>query len=115
MVSRTPVTRWLDRLVRAQYLRIVPVEFRHTFFLRVEVLGCRGGASAGFSFQCFSETWENQGTKSYFIPFYIKKVESCFNDNYFVLHCDIIMTIKHIKIPNITIMRCYFSITDILV
>lgn len=43
MVGRTPVTRWLDRLVRARYLRIIPVEFRHTFFLRVEILGCRGG------------------------------------------------------------------------
>ncbi|KAF4095523.1 hypothetical protein G5714_023126 [Onychostoma macrolepis] len=42
MVGRTPVTRWLDRLVRARFLRIIPVEFRHTFYLRVEVLGCRG-------------------------------------------------------------------------
>ncbi|XP_056307202.1 SCO-spondin-like [Danio aesculapii] len=42
MVSRTPVTRWLHRLVRARFLRIIPVEFRHTFYLRVEVLGCRG-------------------------------------------------------------------------
>ncbi|XP_056155186.1 SCO-spondin [Lampris incognitus] len=42
MVGRTPVTRWLGRLVRARYLRIIPVEFRHTFYLRVEVLGCRG-------------------------------------------------------------------------
>lgn len=43
MVGRTPVTRWLGRLVRARYLRIIPVEFRHTFNLRVEILGCRGG------------------------------------------------------------------------
>lgn len=43
MVGRNPVTRWLDRLVRARYLRIIPVEFRHTFYLRVEILGCRGG------------------------------------------------------------------------
>lgn len=43
MVGRTPVTRWLGRLVRARYLRIIPVEFRHTFYLRVEILGCRGG------------------------------------------------------------------------
>ncbi|RXN17958.1 SCO-spondin [Labeo rohita] len=42
MAGRTPVTRWLDRLVRARFLRIIPVEFRHTFYLRVEVLGCRG-------------------------------------------------------------------------
>ncbi|XP_036410900.1 SCO-spondin [Megalops cyprinoides] len=42
MVGRTPVTWWLDRLVRARYLRIIPVEFRHTFYLRVEILGCRG-------------------------------------------------------------------------
>ncbi|KAM9839429.1 LOW QUALITY PROTEIN: SCO-spondin [Aulostomus maculatus] len=42
MVGRTPVTRWLGRLVRARYLRIIPVEFRHTFYLRVEILGCRG-------------------------------------------------------------------------
>uniref|UniRef100_UPI0009B47557 SCO-spondin n=2 Tax=Monopterus albus TaxID=43700 RepID=UPI0009B47557 len=42
MVGRAPVTRWLDRLVRARYLRIFPVEFRHTFYLRVEILGCRG-------------------------------------------------------------------------
>ncbi|ROI48994.1 SCO-spondin [Anabarilius grahami] len=42
MVGRTPVTRWLDRLVRARFLRIIPVEFRPTFYLRVEVLGCRG-------------------------------------------------------------------------
>ncbi|XP_019729253.1 SCO-spondin-like [Hippocampus comes] len=42
MVGRTPVTRWLGRLVRARYLRIIPVEFRHTFNLRVEILGCRG-------------------------------------------------------------------------
>ncbi|XP_077410354.1 SCO-spondin [Vanacampus margaritifer] len=42
MVGRTPVTRWLSRLVRARYLRIIPVEFRHTFNLRVEILGCRG-------------------------------------------------------------------------
>ncbi|XP_073720146.1 SCO-spondin isoform X2 [Misgurnus anguillicaudatus] len=42
MVGRTPVTRWLERLVRARYLRIIPVEYRHTFYLRVEVLGCRG-------------------------------------------------------------------------
>ncbi|XP_029005418.1 SCO-spondin [Betta splendens] len=42
MVGRKPVTRWLDRLVRARYFRILPVEFRHTFYLRVEVLGCKG-------------------------------------------------------------------------
>ncbi|XP_039512123.1 SCO-spondin [Pimephales promelas] len=42
MVGRTPVTRWLDRLIRARFLRIIPVEFRPTFYLRVEVLGCRG-------------------------------------------------------------------------
>ncbi|KAI4898140.1 hypothetical protein NFI96_015403, partial [Prochilodus magdalenae] len=42
MVGRTPVTRWLDRLVRARYLRIIPVQYRHTFYLRVEILGCRG-------------------------------------------------------------------------
>ncbi|KAM4544149.1 SCO-spondin [Fundulus diaphanus] len=42
MAGRTPVTRWLGRLVRAQYVRLFPVEFRHTFYLRVEVLGCRG-------------------------------------------------------------------------
>ncbi|KAM9774698.1 SCO-spondin [Syngnathus typhle] len=42
MVGRTPVTRWLSRLVRARYLRIIPVEFRHTFNLRAEILGCRG-------------------------------------------------------------------------
>ncbi|XP_013879264.1 SCO-spondin isoform X2 [Austrofundulus limnaeus] len=42
MMGRTPVTRWLGRLVRARYIRIIPVEFRHTFNLRVEVLGCRG-------------------------------------------------------------------------
>ncbi|XP_062336365.1 SCO-spondin [Osmerus eperlanus] len=42
MVGRAPVTRWLERLVRARYLRIIPLEFRHTFYLRVEVLGCRG-------------------------------------------------------------------------
>lgn len=45
MVGRTPVTRWLDRLVRARFLRIIPVEFRPTFYLRVEVLGCRGGTT----------------------------------------------------------------------
>lgn len=43
MVGRTPVTRWLGHLVRARYLRIIPVEFRHTFYLRAEILGCRGG------------------------------------------------------------------------
>ncbi|XP_028290490.1 SCO-spondin [Gouania willdenowi] len=42
MVGRTPVTRWLGRLVRARYMRIIPTEFRHMFYLRVEVLGCRG-------------------------------------------------------------------------
>ncbi|KAI7792293.1 SCO-spondin [Triplophysa rosa] len=42
MVGRTPVTRWLERLVKARYLRIIPEEFRNTFYLRVEVLGCRG-------------------------------------------------------------------------
>ncbi|CAG5895700.1 unnamed protein product [Menidia menidia] len=42
LAGRTPVTRWLGRLVRARYMRIIPVEFRHTFYLRVEVLGCRG-------------------------------------------------------------------------
>ncbi|KAK3550975.1 hypothetical protein QTP70_011460 [Hemibagrus guttatus] len=42
MVGRTPVTRWLGRLVRARYLRIIPVQYRHTFYLRVEILGCRG-------------------------------------------------------------------------
>ncbi|KAG7281602.1 hypothetical protein CRUP_033712, partial [Coryphaenoides rupestris] len=42
MVSQTPVTRWLGRLVRARYLRIIPLEFRHTFYLRAEILGCRG-------------------------------------------------------------------------
>ncbi|KPP59383.1 SCO-spondin-like, partial [Scleropages formosus] len=40
MVGRTPVTHWLDRLVKARYLRIIPVEFQHTFYLRVEILGC---------------------------------------------------------------------------
>lgn len=43
MFGRTPVTRWLGYLVRAQYLRIIPVEFRHYFYLRVEILGCTGG------------------------------------------------------------------------
>lgn len=43
MVGRNPVTRWLSQLVRARYLRIIPVEFRHAFYLRVEVLGCTGG------------------------------------------------------------------------
>lgn len=43
MVGRTPVTRWLGRLVRARFLRIIPVGFQHTFYLRVEILGCRGG------------------------------------------------------------------------
>ncbi|TSK16074.1 SCO-spondin [Bagarius yarrelli] len=42
MVGRTPVTRWLGRLVRARYLRIIPLQYRHTFYLRVEILGCRG-------------------------------------------------------------------------
>ena len=46
MVGRAPVTRWLDRLVRARYLRIVPLEFRHTFYLRAEIMGCRGGEEA---------------------------------------------------------------------
>lgn len=43
MVGRTPVTRWLGRLVRARYVRIMTTEYRHTFYLRVEILGCRGG------------------------------------------------------------------------
>ncbi|TRY86459.1 hypothetical protein DNTS_025544, partial [Danionella cerebrum] len=42
MVGRKPVTRWLDHLIKARFLRIIPVEFRHTFYLRAEVLGCRG-------------------------------------------------------------------------
>ncbi|KAK7881858.1 hypothetical protein WMY93_030267 [Mugilogobius chulae] len=42
MVGRSPVTRWLGRLLRARYLRIIPVEFRHTFYLRAEILGCTG-------------------------------------------------------------------------
>ncbi|KAI3355049.1 hypothetical protein L3Q82_017927, partial [Scortum barcoo] len=42
MVRTTSVTHWLGRLVRTRYLRIIPVEFRHTFYLRVEILGCRG-------------------------------------------------------------------------
>ncbi|XP_023806195.1 SCO-spondin [Oryzias latipes] len=41
MVGRIPVTHWLGRLVKARYIRIIPVEFRQTFYLRVEVLGCR--------------------------------------------------------------------------
>lgn len=45
MVGRTPVTQWLGRLVKARYIRIVPVEFRQTFYLRVEVLGCREGTT----------------------------------------------------------------------
>uniref|UniRef100_A0A4W5N747 F5/8 type C domain-containing protein n=1 Tax=Hucho hucho TaxID=62062 RepID=A0A4W5N747_9TELE len=51
MVGRTPVTRWLGRLVRARYLRIIPVEFRHTFYLRAEILGCKGGKSSEISRQ----------------------------------------------------------------
>lgn len=43
MLGRTPVTRWLGRLVSARYLRLIPVEFRHDFYLRVEILGCTGG------------------------------------------------------------------------
>ncbi|KAJ8374864.1 hypothetical protein SKAU_G00054440 [Synaphobranchus kaupii] len=42
MVGRSPVTRWLGRLVRARFLRIIGVDFRHNFYLRVEILGCRG-------------------------------------------------------------------------
>ncbi|XP_072306545.1 SCO-spondin [Eucyclogobius newberryi] len=42
MVGRSPVTRWLGQLLRARYLRIIPVEFRHTFYLRAEILGCTG-------------------------------------------------------------------------
>ncbi|CAL8292204.1 unnamed protein product [Lota lota] len=45
MVGQAPVTRWLGRLVRARYLRIIPLEFRHTFYLRAEILGCRGGTA----------------------------------------------------------------------
>uniref|UniRef100_A0A3B4BFL7 F5/8 type C domain-containing protein n=1 Tax=Periophthalmus magnuspinnatus TaxID=409849 RepID=A0A3B4BFL7_9GOBI len=41
--SFVPVTRWLGQLLRARYLRLIPVEFRHTFYLRAEILGCRGG------------------------------------------------------------------------
>nr|XP_023660300.1 SCO-spondin [Paramormyrops kingsleyae] len=41
MVGRRPVTRWLTQLIQARYLRIIPVEFRHTFYLRAEILGCR--------------------------------------------------------------------------
>ena len=47
MVGRAPVTRWLGRLVRARFLRIIAVEFRPTFHLRVEILGCKGGESRG--------------------------------------------------------------------
>ncbi|KAI4806607.1 hypothetical protein KUCAC02_017425 [Chaenocephalus aceratus] len=43
MVGRTPVTRWLGRLVRARYLRIIPVEFRHTFYLRGDHIPSGGG------------------------------------------------------------------------
>lgn len=43
MVGRIPVTHWLGRLVKARYIRVIPVEFRQTFYLRVEVLGCREG------------------------------------------------------------------------
>lgn len=50
MVGRTPATRWLERLVKARYLRIIPVEFRHTFYLRVEVLGCRAGRTSSCVF-----------------------------------------------------------------
>ncbi|XP_037550324.1 SCO-spondin-like [Nematolebias whitei] len=42
MVGSIPVTRWLGWLIRARYVRIIPVEFKHTFYLRVEILGCRG-------------------------------------------------------------------------
>lgn len=65
MVGRTPVTRWLSRLVRARYLRIIPVEFRHTFYLRVEILGCRGGGE-------FSET------RNYVIKKKKKTLSECF-------------------------------------
>ncbi|KAM6977691.1 SCO-spondin [Aplochiton taeniatus] len=41
MVGRTPVTRWLGRLVLARYIRIIAVEFRPNFYLRAEILGCR--------------------------------------------------------------------------
>lgn len=51
MFGRTPVTRWLSRLVRAQYLRIIPVEFKHYLYLRVEILGCTGGEER----VCYSE------------------------------------------------------------
>lgn len=43
MVGTMPVTRWLGWLVRARYVRIIPTEFTHTFYLRVEILGCHGG------------------------------------------------------------------------
>lgn len=43
MLGRSPVTRWLARLVSARYLRVIPVEFSRRFYLRVEILGCTGG------------------------------------------------------------------------
>uniref|UniRef100_A0AAV2LA31 F5/8 type C domain-containing protein n=1 Tax=Knipowitschia caucasica TaxID=637954 RepID=A0AAV2LA31_KNICA len=42
LMGRSPVTRWLGRLLRARFLRILAVEFRHTFYLRAEIMGCTG-------------------------------------------------------------------------
>lgn len=57
MFGITPVTHWLAWLVRARYLRIIPVEFRHYFYLRVEVLGCTGGEECVCWFYCNAWPW----------------------------------------------------------
>ncbi|XP_015209797.2 SCO-spondin [Lepisosteus oculatus] len=38
--SSAPVTQMLGQVIQARYLRIIPVAFTHTFYLRVEILGC---------------------------------------------------------------------------
>lgn len=75
MFGRTPVTRWLGWLVRAQYLRIIPVEFRHYFYLRVEILGCTGGEEVVCCTElyCTAWLWLNMWTNTV----WTKSVMSC--------------------------------------
>ncbi|KAG2458362.1 SSPO protein, partial [Polypterus senegalus] len=45
--SIIPTTSMLHRIIFARFLRIMPVEYKRNFFLRVEILGCSLGKPTG--------------------------------------------------------------------